>query len=350
MSTSTIPLIEKYRPDNLNKVVSHSEIINTLKVFVKEKTMPHLLFYGPSGTGKTSTIMACAKELYGDTCGFMVRKLNASDDRGIEVVRETVKNFVKTENFFYKINNEDCDEKIFKLVILDEADAMTEDAQAILRQVIEKYTDNARFCLICNYIGKINPALQSRCTMFRFRPLKKVEMKHRIKKIAKDESINITESGVETILCRANGDMRRALNILQLTSMTGDKINEDAVNKYTCYPQKVVIEEIIKNLFEMSYSDAYHNILELQKEYGISLTDIVTEIHKIVVNHIMYDSDNTYLQDLEDQTIKMILGKLCDIEYHLSTTTTDNIQLGAMIGLFKLGLANIEYVDNYVTM
>ena len=182
-----IPWIEKYRPSKLSNIVSQNNIINILKIYLKNKTIPHLLFYGPPGTGKTSVILSYAKELYKDKYPYMVMELNASDERGIEVVRNRIKQFVMSDNVFYDIKNKKS--KIFKLVILDETDAMTDDAQAILRHIVERYTDNARFCLICNYIKKINPALLSRCTSFRFSPIGSEEMKKKLIKIIKKEEI-----------------------------------------------------------------------------------------------------------------------------------------------------------------
>ena len=150
---TNLPWVEKYRPSVLQELISHEDIIRTIRKFISEEKLPHLLFYGPPGTGKTSTILACAKELYSPKeFNSMVLELNASDDRGINVVRNQILSFASTRTIF---------NSGYKLVILDEADAMTNDAQNALRRIIEKYTDNVRFCLICNYLSKIIPALQS---------------------------------------------------------------------------------------------------------------------------------------------------------------------------------------------
>ena len=162
----TLPFVEKYRPKELSDVISHSMITDTLQNFIINKTFPHLLLYGPPGTGKTSIILAAARQLYGKDFDVMVKMLNASEERKIDAIRDTIIPFASTGNLLFS------DSKMFKLIILDEADAITQEAQAILRQVIEKYTRNVRFCLICNYIEKINIALQSRCVRFRFAPLK----------------------------------------------------------------------------------------------------------------------------------------------------------------------------------
>jgi replication factor C subunit 3/5 len=159
-----LPWVEKFRPYELSQIISNNEIINTLKDYVKIKYLPHLLICGPSGTGKTSVIVATAKELYGSSFSIMTMHINASEERGIEVIRNKVKDFVMTKNF-------SPNEIPFKLVILDEADAMTISAQGMLRRMIEDFTGNARFCLLCNKLKNIDPAIQSRCTNFRFAPL-----------------------------------------------------------------------------------------------------------------------------------------------------------------------------------
>ena len=183
-TSANLPWVEKYRPAALQELISHEDIIKTIRRFISEEKLPHLLFYGPPGTGKTSTILACAKELYSaKEFNSMVLELNASDDRGINVVRGQILNFASTRTIF---------NSGFKLVILDEADAMTQDAQNALRRIIEKFTDNVRFCLICNYLSKIIPALQSRCTRFRFGPLDPEQIMPRLVHVCEQESVDVT--------------------------------------------------------------------------------------------------------------------------------------------------------------
>ena len=165
--TAALPWVEKYRPKEMSDLVSHEQIIGTITKLIDAGKLPHLMLYGPPGTGKTSTILACAHKLYGKHFSSMVLELNASDDRGIDVVREQIKEFASTRQMFSSAP---------KLIVLDEADNMTNPAQFSLRRVIEKFTRNARFCIICNYASKIIPALQSRCTRFRFAPLSKEQV------------------------------------------------------------------------------------------------------------------------------------------------------------------------------
>ncbi|KAK9269953.1 hypothetical protein L1049_025526 [Liquidambar formosana] len=169
------PWVEKYRPQSLADVAAHRDIVDTIDRLTSENRLPHLLLYGPPGTGKTSTILAVARKLYGAQFHNMILELNASDDRGIDVVRQQIQDFASTQSFSFGPKSS------VKLVLLDEADAMTKDAQFALRRVIEKYTKNTRFALICNQVNKIIPALQSRCTRFRFAPLDAIHVTERLK-------------------------------------------------------------------------------------------------------------------------------------------------------------------------
>ena len=332
----TLPWIEKYRPKTLSEIISNNHVINTLSIFIKNKCLPHLLFYGQSGVGKTSGITACAKELYGQYYPFMVMELNASDDRGIEVVRNKIKQFVTAKNVFFGMTESER-LGMFKLVILDETDAMTSDAQAILRKIVEKYTNTTRFCLICNYIQKINPALQSRCTKFRFSPLNNDEIKKRVMTIIKQEKIKVTASGLEAILKIARGDMRKVLNNLQSTSMAYQIVNEKNVNNCLGYPRKMQIEELINSLIEDEFSIVYDKLLSLRVDDGLSLNDIIIELHDILVEFIINKThEYKSIKKLNTDKLIFILDKLRDIEYNQSLNTNEDFQMGAVIGAFKL--------------
>ncbi|KAG1441348.1 hypothetical protein G6F56_011526 [Rhizopus delemar] len=225
--TDGLPWVEKYRPATLDDLVSHKDITSTIETFIDAKRLPHLLFYGPPGTGKTSTILACARKMYGEKYKKMVLDLNASDDRGIDVVREQIKNFASSKTMFSSESSPG-----FKLIVLDEADSMTNQAQSALRRVIEKYTKNVRFCIICNYVSKIIPAIQSRCTRFRFAPLEMEQVEARLQTIVDQEGVDLTEDGKKALLQLSKGDMRRALNILQSCHTVYDRIDENAIYNY----------------------------------------------------------------------------------------------------------------------
>jgi len=209
--------VEKYRPVSLSDVSGHQDILATIIKFVDTNRLPHLLLYGPPGTGKTSTILALARRIYGsDNMRQMVLELNASDDRGIDVVREQIKTFASTKQIFTMGSSASRTGIAgFKLIILDEADAMTNTAQMALRRIMEKYTANTRFCIIANYSHKLSPALLSRCTRFRFSPLKEQDIRVLVDKVVEEENVKITPDAIESLVRLSKGDMRRALNVLQ---------------------------------------------------------------------------------------------------------------------------------------
>lgn len=198
----------------------HQDILATINKFVDSNRLPHLLLYGPPGTGKTSTILALARRIYGpENMRQMVLELNASDDRGIDVVREQIKTFASTKQIFsmggFGRGGGAGSLAAYKLIILDEADAMTNTAQMALRRIMEKYTANTRFCIIANYSHKLSPALLSRCTRFRFSPLKEADIRVLVDKVIEEEDVKILPEATDALVKLSKGDMRRALNVLQ---------------------------------------------------------------------------------------------------------------------------------------
>ncbi|XP_066268597.1 replication factor C subunit 5-like [Branchiostoma lanceolatum] len=312
-----LPWVEKYRPKEMTELISHQDIICTIQRFLDEDRLPHLLFYGPPGTGKTSTILACARRLYADReFNSMVLELNASDDRGIGIVRGPVLQFASTRTIF---------KRGFKLVILDEADAMTGDAQNALRRVMEKFTENTRFCLICNYLSKIIPAIQSRCTRFRFGPLGVEQMLPRLEYVIEQEKVEVTDDGKKAILQLANGDMRRVLNILQSTSMAHDVVDEDNVYLVTGQPLRSDIANIVNWMLNENFTTAYNNIFQLKVLKGLALQDILTEVH-LFVHRIDFP-----------MAVKMVLlEKMADVEYRLAAGTNEKLQLSSVIAAFQV--------------
>ncbi|KAG0053409.1 hypothetical protein BGZ83_001175 [Gryganskiella cystojenkinii] len=316
-SDETLPWVEKYRPVTLDDLVSHKDITSTIERFIDENRLPHMLLYGPPGTGKTSTILACARKLYGPMWKSMTMELNASDDRGIDVVREQIKNFASTKKIF---------SSGFKLIILDEADMMTQTAQNALRRVVEKYTRNVRFCIICNYVSKIIPALQSRCTRFRFGPLEQSQVDSRLDYIIQNEHVKITDEGRKALLQLSKGDMRRALNILQACHAGYDIVDEDAVYNCTGNPHPADIETIVNSMLTEDFTTAYSNISYLKTIKGMALQDILTELY-------------SYLEliDLPSNARVYLLDKMADVEYKLSTGSNEKMQLTSLIGSFRVG-------------
>ncbi|XP_013780041.1 replication factor C subunit 5-like [Limulus polyphemus] len=317
-SQTNLPWVEKYRPKELEELIAHEDILSTIRRFIKEDRVPHLLLYGPPGTGKTSTILACARQIYSQKeLNSMVLELNASDDRGIGIVRGQILSFASTKTIF---------KSGFKLVILDEADAMTNDAQNALRRVIEKFTENTRFCLICNYLSKIIPALQSRCTRFRFAPLSPKQMLPRLEHVIQCEGVTVTEDGKKALLDLAQGDMRKVLNILQTLTESNHYL-QWFNNVYTCvgHPLKSDIADIVDWLLNHDFINTYTHVNDLKVTKGLALHDILTQIH-LYVHRIEFPV----------QVKLQLLEKMSDIEYRLASGTSEKIQLSSLIAAFQV--------------
>ncbi|XP_033222282.1 replication factor C subunit 5 [Belonocnema kinseyi] len=311
-----LPWVEKYRPAKLDDLISHEEIIRTINKFIEENQLPHLLLYGPPGTGKTSTILACARKLYTPAqFNSMVLELNASDDRGIGIVRGQILSFASTGTIY---------RSGYKLIILDEADAMTNDAQNALRRIIEKYTDNVRFCIICNYLSKIIPALQSRCTKFRFGPLASEQILPRLEYVIEQEKLTVSEDGKKALMTLSGGDMRKVINVLQSTWLAFGSVTED--NVYTCvgHPLPVDIRNILNWLLNETYQLAYCKIQDLKVRKGLALQDILTELH-VFVNKIEFP---------EPILIDLII-KMAEIEKRVISGSSEAVQLNSLVAAFQ---------------
>ncbi|KAF7396179.1 hypothetical protein HZH66_007041 [Vespula vulgaris] len=314
-TTTNLPWVEKYRPKKLEELISHEEILKTIKKFIDENQLPHLLLYGPPGTGKTSTILACAKTLYKPAqFNSMVLEMNASDDRGIGIVRGQILNFASTGTMY---------RSGFKLIILDEADAMTNDAQNALRRIIEKYTENVRFCIICNYLGKIIPALQSRCTKFRFGPLQSEQILPRLNEVIEQENLKVTDDGKQALMTLCGGDMRKVLNILQSTWLAFGSVTEETVYSCVGHPLPVDIKNIANWLLNESYELSYCKIQDLKIKKGLALQDILTELHLFV-----------HKIEFPDYILINLVIKMAEIEKRVAVGCSEAVQLNALVAAF----------------
>lgn len=311
---SQLPWVEKYRPQRLEDLVAHEDIINIITNLIDSDNLPHLLLYGPPGTGKTSTIVAAAKRMYGKSYTSMTLELNASDARGIDVVRNEIKEFAGTKQLF---------NKGVKLIILDEADAMTSDAQFALRRVIEKYTKNARFCLICNYVSKIIPALQSRCTRFRFAPLTQKQIQLRLQEVAKSENVSLTPDGLQAVLNLSGGDMRRVLNLLQSTAMSHEEVNESNVYSTSGAPLPIDVDQILNWLMNETMANAYTNISQMCAQKGYALCDILQDLAVKLMN-----------MKLDAAPLARLLNGMSNVEHRLASGTDEKIQTASLVGVF----------------
>lgn len=310
-----LPWVEKYRPVTLDDVVSHKDITSTIEKFIEKNRLPHLLFYGPPGTGKTSTILAVARRIYGPGFRKQILELNASDDRGIDIVREQIKQFAETRTLFAKG---------YKLIILDEADMMTTAAQAALRRVIEQYTKNVRFCIICNYVNKIIPAIQSRCTRFRFSPLPISEVEKRVDHVVQSEQVNLTEDGKKALLKLSKGDMRRALNVLQACHAAYDRTSETEVYTCTGNPHPADIETVVHSMMADEFTTSYQMITALKTERGLALQDLLIGAYEYIETIELPPAARVYLLD-----------HLATTEHRLAGGASEKMQLTALLGAFK---------------
>lgn len=341
INNKLLPWSEKYRPASINSIIYHEKITKAIVNFMELKKLPHLLFYGPPGTGKTSSIIAIAKHYYGGDFQNMVLILNASEERGIETVRNRIKQFVTTYGLAENTNTPS-----FKLIILDEIDAMTDDAQAILRKVVEKYVNNVRFCFICNYLKKINPAIQSRCIIFRFSPIPDNYMEKFIKNICINENIKINKCAMNLIIKITNGDIRKLLNILQSINMFINGINqktdtdksiiidENIVSKILSCPTDDNIKIILKIIQENNLKISYLKIIEILHNNSISLVELINCVYDYFMDKITNNNDDTIKYDLE-KSIK-ILKNLSVISENSSYCNNDNIQIISFLSVFYL--------------
>lgn len=283
---SLIPWIEKYRPQNMNSIYHQEHITDILKASMDTGNLPHLLFYGHPGTGKTSTILALAKTLFGpELFRHRVLELNASDERGIKVIREKIKTFAQQS---VKVSN-DKDKKYpsFKIIILDEADMLTTDAQSALRRIIEKYSKVTRFCLICNYITRIIEPLASRCAKFRFQSLSKESIHQRLDEICRYEKFEIKEDILDLVIQSSEGDMRKAVNYLQFIYILN---RADSSDTYKYDILGIIPEEIMNQMWYHIIYGTFENMTQymtktLNKGYPVSKI-IRTLLHQIMLNEI----------------------------------------------------------------
>ena len=316
---STLPWVEKYRPHKLKDIMGNDNIKSALQHYLEIGKLPHLLFYGQSGIGKTSLINAYAQEAYGDYINLMVLQINASEERGIEIIRNKVKPFVLS-SCLYKTQP-------FKLVILDEVDSMTISAQSMLRRIIEDYTENARFCLICNKIKNIDPAIQSRCTSFKFANLDDTIMKDNLINICVKEIINYDKSGLDILIKISKGDMRKAINNLQSLNMAYNKLDYDNVIKFTGYPPINMIKNIYEITQKNQISKCYDKIKYIIEENQYAVLELITEMHNYLLE--LFLSGKIQLNKFTN-----IITKLKNTEQNVFLCPPNDMAISAFIASF----------------
>ena len=320
-----LPLVEKYRPTKLADIVGQDTIINSLTRIFEGGSFPHLLFYGGSGSGKTSTIMAILNDYFGSKKKLMVMRLDASDDRGINSVREEIKGFAEKRNYFTKG---------IKVIILDEADSMTFDAQFALRRIIEKYSSSTRFCLICNYDNKIISAIKSRCAEFKFNPIKPAIMKNQLEYIAKSEKLSYNDNVMDIISNISKGDMRKAINLMQSASINNlngkSYIKENLCYDVAGYPLPNEIEKITSILLDKNKTleVSIKKISKLVLENGYSISIVLKEIMELLLKKMTNN-------EIDASEYPLVFSDLANLESKVSKSTFGDIYLSMLVSIFK---------------
>jgi len=307
---------EKYRPKLLKEVINQNHVVKHLKAFVKDKNIPNLLFAGRAGTGKTTCALCISRELYGKGWKGSVLELNASDERGIDVIRHKVKDFARMQSI---------GGVPFKIIILDEADALTRDAQQALRRTMENYTKTCRFILICNYSSKIIDPIQSRCSLFRFKSLLENDIKEYIGNILKGEALKITADATDAVIDISMGDLRKVSNIIQASAIVTKNITEKIIFDVTSRAKPDDVERMLKFALSGDFKKARKSLHELILKQGLAGEDIIKEIHKQV-----YSLDIT-----EGDKIKLV-DKIGEYDFRISEGGSAMIQLEALLAQFML--------------
>jgi replication factor C small subunit len=309
---------EKYRPQTLDEIANQKEIVSRFKTFVTEKNLPHLLLVGPAGVGKTTSILALARDLYGPGYRNFILELNASDERGIGIIREKVKNFARTAAIASPVS--------FKLLIMDEADHLTSDAQHALRRTMEIYTKTCRFCLIGNYSENIIDPIQSRCSVFRFSPLEEPDLKNYIQGIADKENLDIVDEGLDAIYQAAKGDVRKSINLLQAAAANQKLIDDVAIYNLLGNVSPEKVRDMLEVALDGRFLESRELLRELLIDQGLAPDDIIRNIYREIMRH----------SALTERMKVKLSDTIGEVDYRLTQGSRAEIQLSTLLAHLAL--------------
>jgi len=317
MSPSNVMWVEKYRPQKISELVNQKEIVGSINSMLKnQEELPHLLFSGSAGVGKTTAALCVSREILGEHWRDYTLELNASDERGINMVRERVKKFSRFAGLDTEIP--------FKIIILDEADEMTSDAQTALRRIIEDTAKICRFILIANNLSKIIGPIQSRCVVFKFTRISNKEILPQLKLISKKEKIKADDKGLNTICDYTDGDLRHSINVLQAAASSGS-VTESTVKSVVGLTKTKDVQDVLKLALNGKISDSRNKMIELIKVYGMSESDFLKYITQAV-----FSSKTNNLEEM--------LEIIAKYDYRVLVGANPEIQLSALLAeLAKIG-------------
>ena len=306
---------EKYRPKSFAEVVGQEDIVERLDAFVKNKSMPHCLFAGPAGTGKTTVALVMARAFFGNSWHSNFMELNASDERGIDTIRTKVKDFARTMPVGHD----------FKIIYLDEADALTKDAQHALRRTMEKYAGICRFILGCNYLSKLILPIQSRTAVFKFRPLESADVSKFLERISSAEGLKVDQASLDAIFHISEGDLRKAINILQTAASTGRKVTESVVYSVVSNPNPQEVRRMLEMALARKFGDARSILICLLRNQGLSGEDIVKEMHSQI-----------FSMDIPEDRKARMACLTGECEFRLAEGCNAQVQLEAVLAQMML--------------
>lgn len=309
--------VDKYRPKSFADIVGQEYFVKRIKAFLESKNLPHLLFAGSPGTGKTTTALVIARELYGENGirgNFL--ELNASDDRGIDVIRNQIKEFAKLKSLA---------DVPYKIICLDEADSLTKEAQQALRRTMERYSASCRFVLACNEISKLIDPIQSRCVIFKFKPLQENELKELVERIEKEEKLKVDSDAKDLLVKISKGDLRKVVNTMQAAASVDKKITVDLINEILDFVNPKEVDDMLKYAIEGDFFKARDYMVKLRTLRGLTALEILKEIYRRVLE-----------MDIDPKLKVKFVDRIGTVEFRLVEGSDEELQLEALLAMMSL--------------